>query len=150
MEVNDPPNPLIGTLILSQIWRNLVLHMREQTEFIESLDVCVITTEGGDWVERELASDKARIQDRVMFESYKRVTCTTVATGEYADGSLAMTVESNETSVASIRFVYGTTLLNAGETGGTHYVEIVRPTHRGSDTDTVHRIREVATTDRLG
>ncbi|GCB03183.1 hypothetical protein PSUB009319_08140 [Ralstonia sp. SET104] len=150
VEVNDPLNPLIDALTLNQIWQGLVLRVHEQTEFVESLDACIITAEGEGWVERELVFGKARIQDRVTLEPHKRVTYTTAATGEHAGGSLTMTIETNEANGAFIRFVYDTTLPNADETGDTRYAEIVKSAYRESDIDTVRRIREIAATGRLG
>jgi len=150
VEVNDPTNPLIEPLTLNQIWQGLVLRVREQTEFVESLDECLITAEGDGWVERELRFGKARIHDRVTLEPETRVTYTTAATGEHAGGSLTMTIETNDTGAAFVRFVYDTTLPNADESGDTRYAEIVKSAYLESDIDTVRRIREIAASGRLG
>ncbi|AJW45174.1 SRPBCC family protein [Ralstonia mannitolilytica] len=150
VEVNDPLNPLIDALTPNQIWQGLVLRVREQKEFVESLDECIITAEGDGWVERELVYGRARIQDRVTLEPHTRVTYTTAATGEHAGGSLTMTIETGDNNAAFIRFVYDTTLPNADESGDTRYAEIVKSAYRESDIDTVRRIREIAATGRLG
>jgi hypothetical protein len=150
VEVNDPLNPLIDALTPNQIWQGLVLRVQEPTEFVLGLDEAVITAQGDGWVERELRFGEARIHDRVTLEPHTRVTYTTPAADGHAGGSLTMTIETNETTAAFIRFVYDTTLPNADETGDTRYAEIVKSAYREADIDTVRRIREIAATGRLG
>lgn len=150
IEINDPQNPMLTPLTHEQLWQGLVLRAREPADFTLGLDRADIVTDTGTTLHRELHYGAACIRDTVTFTPPHSVRYDTPATADHAGGSLTMTIEAPEEGRLFVRFVYATTMADAGAGGDTRYADIVRSAYHEADLDTVRKIREYALEGRLG
>lgn len=150
IEVNDPLNPLLGTLSREQLWRGLVLRAEQPGLFVLGLDECIIHNREDSTLERELRYGQAVVRDRVTLSPMDHVRYETAATDEHVGGSLVMAIEALSETHLFIRFTYSTTLPENNGSNDPRYSEFVKSAYREADIDTVQRIREYAQSGQLG
>ena len=150
VEINDPGNPTLEPLTADQLWQGLVLRAESPELFVLGLDRAEIVARGDGWLERVLHFGQAHISDRVVYVPPRAVRYETAATAEHAGGTLTMTIETPAAGALLVRFVYETTMPNVDASGDDRYAEIVKSAYHEADLDTVRKIREIASTGRLG
>jgi len=150
VEINDSNMPALEPLTADQVWQGLVLRGQSPELFVLGLDRAEITGRGDDWIERVLHFGNAQIRDRVVFEPRRSVRYETAATADHAGGTLTMTVETPGPGALLLRFTYETTMPAVDASGDDRYAEIVKSAYHEADLDTVRKIRELASTGRLG
>lgn len=150
VEINDPGNAGLEPLTAEQLWQGLVLRTQSPELFVLGLDRAEIVGQGEDWVERVLHFGAASVRDRVVLEPRRQVRYETAATDQHAGGTLTMSIETPGPGALLLRFTYQTTLPSTDETGDDRYSEIVKSAYHEADIDTVRKIRELASSGRLG
>lgn len=150
VQINDPNTAGLEPLTADQVWQGLVLRGQSPELFVLGLDRAEITARGEQWIERVLHFGGAEVRDRVVFEPRRSVRYETAATAEHAGGTLTMTIEQPGPGALLVRFTYETTMPAVDASGDDRYAEIVKSAYHQADLDTVRKIRELASTGRLG
>ena len=145
VQINDPLNPLLGTLSLGQLWQGLVLRAEQPQRFVLGLEKCTILSRAGNVMERELVyGPSATVRDRVTLRPYESIEYMIDATTEHVGGSLTMSIEAPDEAQLFVRFAYRTSLASGYQADPEGTSEFVKSAYRESDIDTIRVIRQMA------
>lgn len=146
IQINDPANPLIGSLTRQQLWSGLLQRVENPLPFLPGLEACDILERQGTTLLRALRfAANAVIHDRVQISEGLAVRFDILPGQNHAGGSLTISIEEPQPEHLFLRFAYQTGL---GEAGGPledkAYAEYVKSAYHQSDVDTVRIIRALA------
>ncbi|MDK2124553.1 AtaL-like protein [Parachitinimonas caeni] len=157
--INDPNNPLIESMSVTQLWRGLLQFTEQPMLFNDNLDKAIITERGEGYLQRELWFGDMQVKERVSFEPSKYLRFDTHASEQHSGGVKTVTIEVPAEGHLYLRFVYETPLKEApegqsGEIGpgadDAYFAGYVKEAYRSADIDTVRRIRMLFDLGQLG
>ncbi|MEQ1667836.1 MAG: AtaL-like protein [Sulfuriferula sp.] len=149
VEVNHPSVPAAQWLTLEQLWQGLILRATQPKLFVPHLDVCHICQLDENVVSRELHYGKLIISDQVHFIQQKTVHYAVPTQGEIAASSLHMHIETPQTDVMLVRFVYQDQQGEPQNPTDVMVNDFRRSAYLESDLDVIRIIRELAMTGGL-
>jgi hypothetical protein len=145
VQVNDPLNPLLGTLSLGQLWQGLVLRAEQPQRFVMGLEQCTILSRNDNVFNRELVyGPTATVRDRVTLRPFESIEYTIDATEQHVGGSLTMSIEAPDEAQLFVRFAYKTSLATDNQADPERTSEFVKSAYREADIDTIRVIRQMA------
>ncbi|WP_347556413.1 SRPBCC family protein [Robbsia sp. KACC 23696] len=145
VQVNDPLNPLLGTLSLGQLWHGLVLRAEQPQRFVMGLEQCRILSRDDNVLHRELVyGPTATVRDRVTLRPFESIEYTIDATEQHVGGSLTMSIEAPDEAQLFVRFAYRTSLPTGEQADPDRTSEFVKSAYREADIDTIRVIRQMA------
>ncbi len=147
--VNEPANPLIPDLSREQLWFGLLCRAEDPRPFLPGLDTCRILEREEHSLVRELRFGSTVIRDRVTLVPMDSVVFESERTEEHAGGTLTIRIEEPNPDELVLRFVYRTTLPEAGSGSEGMVAEFVKAAYHESDIDTVRMIRRIAESGRI-
>ncbi len=149
IEINDPLNPLIDALSITQLWRGLVLRAESPKLFVPHLDDCVIDERTDNGFRRRLRYGELVIEDRVVLEPMRQVRYQVAAQQDISESSLTMTIETPTEDTLFVRFQYEDGHDAATDAANAMYDDFRRSAYVESDIDTIGMLRDLASQGRL-
>ena len=149
IEINDPLNPLIDALTITQLWRGLVLRAESPKLFVPHLDECTIDERVENGFRRRLRYGQLVIEDRVVLEPMRQVRYEVAAQQDISQSSLTMTIETPTADTLFVRFRYDDGHDAATDAANAMYDDFRRSAYQESDIDTVRVLRDLAQQGRL-
>lgn len=142
--INDPLQPLIGSLTREQVWSGLLQRVEDARPFLPGLDECTVLARHGDVVERRLRFNQIVIHDRVLLTAKVSVQFDTAPSETHGGGRLTIAIEEHGTGSLALRFTYESAFATGHEAEDSPYADVLKQAYAAADIDTVRVIRLLA------
>jgi Domain of unknown function (DUF1857) len=154
IQINDPGLVLVEFLSRQQLWQGLVHRGRSPAGFARGLESSTIdaeVTEGAvTTLLRTLDFGDFRVRDRVRLVQGSGMTITAIASEQWPQATLSITIEEPAPDLLFLRFVYEYPEAHFDGSHDRMISDLRRQAYEQSDIDTVVRIRELAAGGDLG
>ncbi|MEY4931958.1 MAG: hypothetical protein RLZZ403_278 [Pseudomonadota bacterium] len=154
IQINDPRLALVDFLSRQQLWLGLVHRGRSPAGFARGLEGSTVDSEHRTadvtTLNRTLDFGTFRVRDQVRLVEGSHIVITAVATEQWPQSTLSITIEEPAPELLFLRFIYEYPDADFGQPEDRLVAELRRQAYEQSDIDTVVRIRELAASGELG
>jgi hypothetical protein len=150
IEINDPDLPELPHLSPSQLWRGLLLRVRQPELFVPALECAAVTEVEAGRYQRQLSFGSFQVHDEVVIDDDLLICTRVVAPAEIAGMALWVQLQAPAPRSLVVRFIYDddgsdqTAQLNAAEQRARQAAWL------HADRDAVALIRRLADAGLLG
>jgi hypothetical protein len=150
IEINDPQSPELPYLTASQLWRGLLLRVRQPQVFVEALESATVTEVGPGRYQRQLEYGSFEVHDEVVIDDDLLISTHVVAPADIAGMALWVQLQAPAPQSLVVRFIYSddgsqqTAELNAAEQRARQAAWL------HADRDAIALIRRMAGSGMLG
>lgn len=104
--INDPALPDLPVLAPCQLWRGLLLRIREPRRFLPGLEGAEVIELAPGLFQRRLDFGAFAVEDRVEVDAALRIEVRIVEPAQYRGTRLSIRIESPAAGCLNVRFVY--------------------------------------------
>ncbi len=106
IEINDPKSPALPYLSPSQLWRGLLLRVRQPEIFVQALEGSTVTEVVAGRFHRRLRFGSFEVHDEVVIDDDLLISTQVAAPAEIAGMALWVQVQAPAPRSLAVRFVY--------------------------------------------